>query len=395
MLRGVAVGRGFPLMCEGSVFIDWMRVGQKHPEDVAVVGDGAVIRVAGCEWVFDDDLLVVKLDKGEGFRYSTPSRAVKGSHSTQVRVWSDGANVTLSGNPGRFDRPDNVFSFGLEDTVRRASAIVQRVGLPAFSAGERLPVGLISERDAKLGLWEQYSGAVYRELHVTQNFAAGNEALAKEFMVWAGSQRAARVAKGVYGDQTVLFGRLAGKGRPLHKALCVYRKADELVAHAKGDEAKKAMKASHVYQFARDTGLVRVEGKWGSHFLRDQGLRFMGAATMAKVISIFQAETAFLLGASPERAVRLVSDMPPRLRLPALAWIRGDDIQGLVSRATYFRIVKGLREYGLDVSEPRRGGEPGKAEHDLQAMLDALPRFELRRLERPDWYELPDLPVAA
>lgn len=376
-------------MSDSSIFIDWINIAQKHLADVPLVGDGANLRVKGAEWVFDDDLLVVRLDKGEGFRYSVPSLRVEGSHSTAVRVRSDGRLVSLSGNPGRFGRPDNVFNFGLEETVERCSSIVQQLGLPAFVAGERVFPSNISERDAKLGLWDQYTGATYRELHATQNFAAGNEALAEEFMTWVSSQRAARMAKGVYGTQTVIFGRLAGKGRPLHKAIVVYRKADELLAHAKGDECKKAMKASPVYQYARDVGLVRVECKWGGHFLRDQGLRFMGAATMAKVISIFKAETGFLFGASPERAVRLVSDMPPRLRLAALAWIRGDDIRGLVSRATYFRVVSGLRAYGLDVSEPRRLGQVGEAEKDLQRMLYALPRFELRPLDRPEWYDLP------
>lgn len=60
---------------------------------------------------------------------------------------------------------------------------------------------------------------------------------------------------------------------------------------------------------------------------------------MAKIISIFERETAFLFNANPDRAVRLVSDMPTKYRLAALAWMRGDDLRQLMSRATYFRTV--------------------------------------------------------
>lgn len=117
---------------------------------------------------------------------------------------------------------------------------------------------------------------------------------------------------------------------------------------------------------------------------------------MAKIISIFERETSFLFDANPDRAVRLVSDMPTKYRLAALAWMRGDDLRQLMSRATYFRVVKALRDYGIDASERRAGANAeSQAEKDLQAMLDALPRFSLRPLVVPEWYGLPELREAA
>ena len=384
-------------MSENRVFIDWMNIRQQHVQGgLPIVGDGVSMQVSKLNWCETNaDEMLLSITPGERFRYSVPGARREGAYSTAVRVRSDGSLVSLSGNPGRYDRADNLFSYGIEETVKRASAIVMADGLPAFSAGERRFADNLNERDAKLGLWERWTGAVYNELHATMNVSLGNEAIAKEFMCWVGSQRAARIAKGVFGDETVVFGSLAKKGKPLHKALVVYRKGAEMLAHSRGEHAKKAMRSSKVYQYAHDVGLVRIEGKWGSKFLRDNGLRFMGGTTMAKIISIFERETDFLLGASPERGVRLVSDLPSRLRLPALAWIRGDDLRSLLSRSTYFRVTKALRAFGLDVSEPRRDGNPGQAERDLQALLDSLPRFEVKVLDRPDWYELPELAIAA
>jgi hypothetical protein len=258
----------------------------------------------------------------------------------------------------------------------------------------------VTERDLYHGLLHEWSGAVYRELHATKNLSAGNEAIAREYMAWAASRGMARLKKGVFGDETIIFGELAKKNKPLHKALVIYRKAEEMLAHAKGDDEKRRVKDSLEYQFARDTGLVRVELKMGSHYLRDNGLRFMGDASMGKIISIFERETGFLLDASPDRAVRLVSDLPTKLRMSALAWIRGDDLAALLPKTTYFRHVKQLREYGFDCSMRRQisdeqRDEAGRAEAELSAMLANLPSFELRPLACPEWYGLPELQRAA
>jgi hypothetical protein len=375
------------------VFIDWLSIAQRHYlVDLPIVGDGVSMKCESYQEFDNDGEKLLCVVPGETFRYSVPSVLVKGSHSTAVRVRSDGSNVTLSGNPGRYDRPDNVFNYGIEETVKKASGIVAGYSLPAFSAGECLAKTSVNERDRDLGLWYEWTGAVIRELHATVNYSAGNEALAKEYMQYAGSLRAARIAKGVFGDETIVYGALAKKGKTFHKAIVIYRKAEEMLAHAKGPEAKEAVKKSPEYELARDTGLVRVECKWGSHFLRDNGLRFLGEMKMGKIVSIFMRETAFLRDASPERAVRLVSDMPTKLRLAALAWIRGDDLRVLMSRATFFRVVKSLRDYGLDVSE-RRSGQVGltQAESDLQVMLAQLPCFDLRPLACPEWYGLPEI----
>lgn len=381
-------------MNPASFFIDWLSIAQRHGGDLPIIGDGVTMRGESFDEFEVDGEKFICLRPGEKFRYSVPSRQHRGSFDTSLRLRSDGTTVSLSGNPGRFERPDNVFNYGLDETIERASRIVMEHGLPRFSAGRCYEKLRLSERDHKLGLWTEWTGAVIKELHVTSNMSAGNEALAKEYMNYAAGLRSARIAKGVYGDETIIYGRLSKPGKPMHKAIVIYRKAEEMLAHAKGDEAKKAVKESPEYQYARDLGLIRIECKWGAHFLRDNSLRFMGETDMGKVISIYQRETAFLFDASPERAVRLVSDMPTKYRLAALAWLRGDDLRQLLARRTFFRVVKGLRDYGLDVSERRAGASTeSQAEKDLQAMLNALPAFQLRPLAVPEWYALPEIPL--
>lgn len=383
------------------IFIDWLSIAQRHFHDLPIVGDGVALRADSFEHFEHDGEKLACVRLGDKFRYSVPSKEHCGSHSTKLRIRSDGRTVTLSGNPGRQDRPDNVFNYGLDETYLKASQAVAAYGLPAFSPGECIAKHTISQRDQYHGLWTEWTGAVHREIHATKNYSAGNEALAREFMAFAAGKSAARLKKGVFGDESIIFGELAKKGKPLHKALVIYRKAEEMLAHAKGEDAKKRVKQSLEYEFARDTGLVRFELKMGRHYLRDNGLRFMGDASMGKIISIFERETDFLLNASPDRAVRLVSELPTKLRMSALAWIRGDDLAALLPRRTFFRHIKQLREYGLDCavrrqfSDEEKAEAAAKAEHELSAMLASLPAFELRALGVPDWYGLPELAEAA
>lgn len=377
----------------GATFIDWMQIAQRHQgADLPVVGDGVRVRGESFEQVTDSTgrQWCVLTPHADGIRYQVPRLLKRGSHDTSLQVKCDGSTVELSGNVGRWDRPDNVWNYDLDDTVSKASDFVEGFGLPRFSAGECRAKVSLSKHDYDLGLWNEWTGAVYRELHVTRNFYVGNEPLSMEAMRYMGGLRAARIAKGKFGDETIVFGRNGGK---LHKKVVVYRKAAEMLAHAKGDDAKKRVKASKEYQMARDMGLIRIECKWGRDFLRDNGLRFMGDASMAKIISLFEAETGFLMNASADRAARVVADMPTKVRAAALLWIRGDDLRELFPRRTYFRHVKALREYGIDASEPRTKQEGSAA--DLQRLLDGLPQFELRELPAPEWYGLPDVRRAA
>lgn len=381
-------------MIEQSTFVDWIYLSQRHfGDDLPIVGDGVRVSGDSFELVEVENEKFVVVRPGADIRYSCPSKSHVGSHSTNLRVRCDGSKVQLSGNVGRFDRPDNVFNYGFQDTLSKASSIVQAYKLPPFFAGEEVLKETVSKRDFDLGLVTEWTGATVRELHVTRNYYAGNEGLALEVMKFFNGQRAARLSKGRHGNETVQYGDLAKKGKAFHKALVVYRKAPEMLAHAKGEAAKALIKKSPEYQMAADLGLIRVECKWGAHFLRDNGLRFVGAINMGKLISLFDRETGFLLNATPDQASRVVSELPNRIKAAALLWLRGDDLRSVYSRATYFRLVKILRDYGIDAAEPRTGAQDG--EKELQSLLDALPRFELKPLSCPEWYGLPEVRRAA
>jgi hypothetical protein len=332
-----------------------------------VVGDGRVLRS-------DLDLETLHSDSVRFLRH-------EGSHSTAVFLRSDGRNVSQWGNVGRYGRPDNVFNLSWAETFERAGQLNQQLNLPAFTVGEQFERPVKTLRDARLGLFYAWTGARVSELHLTANYSTGSDSLAREAIRHFTSQRAARLSKSRLGATTVVFGNHAKGGRQVE----VYTKADEMLAHAKGEKAKEAMRQSMTYQWARDVGLVRVELKMRRMALRDAAMNYAGGITMEKIVSIFAKHTDFLIDAAPERTVRLVDSMPRKLRLYALSWIRGDDVAAMLSRAQFYRVRNELHNYGIDISEPRAKSDT--AERDLQSLLDRLPEFQLRPLQEPEWYD--------
>lgn len=355
-------------------FVDWVNLfqshGGEHGDALPEVGGGRVLR---------SDMPADKLES-ESVRYLRH----EGSHDTAVFLRSDGRNCSLWGNVGRHGRPDNVWNLSMDETMERANLLMAQHDLPAFLPGRHFIRPVRSERDARLGLFDAWDGCRVSELHLTRNYSAGSAGAAREALRFFTSQRAARLSKSRLGATTVVYGSHAKGGRQVQ----VYLKADEMLAHAKGEKQKERVRESQLYQYCRDVGLVRVELKLRRMSLRDAGMNYLGGITMDKIISLFERHTTFLLDAAPDRAARLVENMPARLRIYALAWIRGDDVGGMLSRAQFYRVQKALRDYGIDISEPRAVAV--QAEADLQRLLDGLPVFDLKALREPEWYSAVD-----
>lgn len=396
-------------MKPADIFIDWIDLRQNHGYTHAMRQTGTPypghpeyiggVRASGDEVVAQSEdgkvyyLLTSSVDSKRGFK-TLPGRR-EGSFSTSVLLHSDGSACRISGNVGRLDRPDNIWNYGFEETITKCNIEARSKGLPDFTRGSQIFRDTISEDDRRKGVsvWK-WTGAFVNELHVTQNWYAGSNALAIEIMRDMKGRRLARVSKSAFGDESISFGMPSKKGQRLHRGVVIYRKGPEMLAHAKGDDAKAQIKSSPEYQLAMDTGLVRVEVKLGALYLRGQNLRYLGDITMAKLIALYNRETAPLLLARSDNTIRIVSEMPTKLRSSALHWIRGDDLRTLMSPATFKRHRKALLEYGLDVSEPRFVDGRPNAEEALQRMLDALPQHSLQPMSAPDWYGLPEVRAA-
>lgn len=323
---------------QGATFIDWITASQFHP-------DGGLPIITGG--------LVVHYDASGVARFERNCAAgVSGSFSTSVRVGCDGFRVAVSGNVGRFGRPDNLFNFGLEGTVARANRILASCGLPPFTAGADQRAGAAGR------------GAVVSRLDITANFATGSESQARALVRWLSTRAVARVKRGFAGDESVWW----ANSRHMFKA---YIKHVEMVAHgaAVGDQA---------VAYCRDRGVVRVEVEVKKRLLSELHMNDLANLSDDRIADLYRDQTEVLRRVDRSDEHDILDAIPVRSRAYASAWLAGQDVRTLCSRRTLFRHAKTLREFGLNIMEPR----------NVAAFPVKVRVVELEPLAVPDWYAL-------
>jgi len=231
------------------------------------------------------------------FRTYKPSK-LEGSYLTSLRVRSDGHRVELGRNVGAFGRRDNIFNYGLKDTLQIVNNLTDQLELPRFESGEEMEksyrkqlsgyfcekfpkrkevilrqlatfadnVVVESDRWGNLNLAyvrRYWTGARITRLDLTYNYSLGSyETLLKYLRI----QEFLRIQR-----NSVTWGSGLDDGYSLPTKYVtpkIYNKAVELEVHKKSDP--------QTIQWCRDVGLLRHEITCHSRFLRQNGLYFLG-----------------------------------------------------------------------------------------------------------------------
>lgn len=334
-----------PLAPPGALFVDWLDIWQEHPS-----ADGSKLPlVAG-------SLRLESTPEGEVTRQWVTSYQVPGSFDTSLLVRCDGHRVTLSGNPGRWGRADNVFGFGLADCVQIANRILIGLGLPPFT-----------------------DEAHISRIDLTRNYSLGSRS---DALAWIASASCLRPNRG--GDKGQLFPNgtacdyFRGSKR---KYLKIYLKSSEITDNRKRKKrGRKGVPVDHEAheaqsQYLRDLsawcdscGLVRIELKLMSTQLGDLGLHRLGRALKEakKMADIYEKETAFLRrGISnvhrlsvddfQRQLLNAYPDWSPRTALfharLAQAYYNGESFSD-VNKETRKRYRRVLYVLGIDITAP-------------------------------------------
>lgn len=344
------------------IFVDWLTISQFQKGARNLAG----MRVLTYREPGDINREGVAVESTDVIKDAASWAWVKGSHGTSIRVISHNDTVALSGNPGRWGRPDNLFNLDLFDTVKAANVIVEGQDLPYFSVGEPVCGGPDVDSEIK------WSGARLWGVHLTQNYATGSPDNARAVIEWLNTQSVARVKKGRFGNSTVTWGSLK------YCQTEVYIKADEMMAHAKGDEAKAAVSVSAGYLWARDNGIVRVEVKAAKDFLRHKGLTYLGAWDMGTVTRLFDEKTEVLNRLRVDVEDFDLANIPGAYRMTCAAWLRGEDVAALFnSRMTLYRHAKALRGFGIDI----------QCRRNLETMPVRVRTISMQPVAAPEWYD--------
>lgn len=323
---------------KNAVFIDWLSASQLHE-------GGGIPVISGGLLVHYDEQGLPRFERN-------CATSLVGSHDTSIRISSDGFRVSVSGNVGRFSREDNLFNFGWRGTVERVNRILLGAGLPPFTDSITLPTG------------RKVQGAVVSRLDITCNYETGSESQARALIRWLGARSVSRMKRGMAGDESVWW----SNSRRMLKA---YIKHLEMLKHGKSND-------EFVVNWCKQKGVVRVEVELKKRELSDLGMNHWEDITQEKIERLFLDETSLFRSVDRSDEPDLLAAIPARSRSYAAAWMAGQDLRIICSRATLFRHAKVLREYGLDILEPRNLHQfPVKVR-----VVDMVP------LEIPDWYEL-------
>lgn len=337
-------------------FVDWLSLNQTHPEGGLPVVD------AGCVWAVDE----------HGVMQWRTTKAVRheGSHETSLSVKCDGHRVTLSGNVGRYGRPDNVFGFGVAACLRVANEVLGLYGLPPFTAGHRVAM---AKRGEVRYAW---TGARISRIDLTANFSAGSVDDAHLVMQYLGSQHAGRKSGRVLGQgETVDWGG-TGNGKDGDRgSRRIYAKA--YIKHL--EMARHGSGTPELIEWCRDAGIVRYELTARSRTLSDLGCAYLGdyerGWAMGQLVNLFNEHSAVLHRA--ERSVDELDALPRELRSTARDYLAGMDMTRELSRATFYRHRAKLLPFGIDIS--------------VRNVTPFRPRVRVVQLApavMPSWYQL-------
>ena len=332
---------------QDGVFVDWLTASQHHPQGGLPVLSGG---------------LTVHYDASGVPRFERNCAAsIPGSYETSVRVGCDGFRVSLSGNPGRFSRQDNLFNFGFSGTLAKANRILLGAGFPPFSASRPLFEGEnpISKDEAETGIRR---GALVSRLDLTANYATGSEPQARSVIRWLADKSVARMKRGRAGDESVWWANT----RHMLKA---YIKHLEMVSHGSSID-------EFAVQWCKNQGVVRMEIELKKRLLSELGLNEIGNITDEKLAALFHDQTEIFRSVDRSDEPDILAAIPSRSRAYAAAWLAGVDVRTLCGRSTLFVHARILREYGLDILEPR----------NIERFPVKVRVIDLVPLQVPDWY---------
>jgi len=337
-----------------AIFVDRLYVNQEfHDGETPDLFNGVVCR-------YDADGVQ---------EWMQPSASVmEGSHDTRILAKSFGGRAFLRGNPGRFGRNDNVFNLDWQQTWDKVNRLCDRFGMRRFTFGDRSYN--VSERDAAYGVTSVWTGATVSALDCTSNFSTGSKGNAFLFLQWLEGQHVERIRGGVARQGSVRFGE--GNGLQVE----AYYKADEMIAHAKNEDQRKRIKASPLWQWLNDLGVVRLEVRAKRTHLRDRNMGYAGGITMEKITQLYNDKTSVVRRISNDVDAFDFSALSFRSAGVAREYLAGADVRSRLPVSSFYRIRRELLAYGLDIATPNR----------VRQILPRVKVIDLKPVEAPSWY---------
>lgn len=257
------------------MFFDWLTIYQDHDTDHPILSDRFSI--------------VLDSETGEAIGRHQPSIQHPGSYCTSIQVRVSGGRITVSGNPSRYNRLDNLFGFrSLDDCVAIYNHVLRELGLPEFTRCTTV----YQRQSGANGRTETFSdGAIVTEVHCTRNrsVGAGN---ADAYLSGLSTLRYRNSIPRLHTNgRTVDW--LSPQGRASLIYASVYQKAHEMILHSRdkirrnyGSDSNEYRDFQRVVGYCDSHGVVRFELKFKSAYLRREGLRYWGLSDFSVLSTV-------------------------------------------------------------------------------------------------------------
>jgi hypothetical protein len=339
-----------------SILCDWLSIYQVHFAGVPLVNAGHVFSV-------DQDGVV---------QWDVPQKVVhRGSHDTSIRIRSDGHRVSLEGNIGRLDRPDNLFGYTVLECVQLANRLLATFGLPPFTDAPPMPmIRKAGSRGGETDAGFQAVGSVITRVDLTCNWATGSPGNCEQFIRYLQGFKSGKQEPRAYNTTGVAW----GEGSKYWYAK-VYDKAGEYYRQL-GKQAKGFDPV--LFEYMKSNGIARHEISLKSRYLKQNNLwRFTqwgkDMNTEDRVYALFNDVV------SGEAHVDSFLEIPGRAGELAVAWRDGADLKKRLAQNTYYRYRRELLKYNIDIAVPA----------NVARLRQRIEVITVSPAVVPAWYQLP------
>ena len=360
-------------------FVDKLSMHQDHQTALPLVGSSLCI---------EEDL-----QTGEILSKNPKSLKLEGSYSSKIVIRCNGSRVSVSGNPSRFNRLDNLFGFAsIDECVQVFNLVLARHGLPPFTKCTYVKHGQSADGKKARIITD---GAVITAVDWTKNHTVGRGNVA-QFLRGLSSQSIGRAKVGhLYSNGCTLNW---GEGSE-YKMTSIYDKENDLKRQRK-KRLKGASELDIEYYddligYCKKHGVAREEHKFKRLFLDKNNLKFYGlfddsdfkpylgtvgdVMNRCEVTGMRQKSIADQLLAKEIVKSRQAANAT---QVYASMWMDGEDLNRHLNRSQYYVHKARLKQIGLDISSP----------FDVSRMAPLLTQrkvIEVSALTAPSWYRQP------
>jgi len=367
------------------MFLDWLTMYQDHDHSLPLLGNVHSI--------------IVDTQTGEQLQLRQPTIVHEGSFSTSIHIRVSGDRVTVSGNPSRINRLDNLFGFAsIDQCVAVYNRILVSLGLPPFTKCTKV---LHRQSDDGSRAESTSDGGIITELHITSNRMVGQGAT-NDYIKALSTQRYHNSIPRLHTNgKTCDWLSQQGKASLIYPS--VYDKANEMRLHQLpkidrrfGKGSAESHDLTRVIAYCEQFGVCRFEQKLKAAFLRRRHCRFYGLFDPAILSPLHQEflalderlqVTDMKLETIADRLLRLgiVTSVKAAnsTTLYALQWMAGQRFDLQKSQVQLHRAR--LRKIGIDIAEAC-----DLTKHS-PVVIRSAKQIVVQDLPIPIWYRMPQV----